>query len=65
MTSKSQYKEKQRLEAIAMLNILLRGLKNGTLEVESHGYWRAGTVGKYIYRVDVFNRKEIENPDES
>lgn len=61
---RKRYEAQQKKDTIQMLENLLRGLKNGTLKVDSFGYWRASVIGKYIYRVDVINLKESEVSDE-
>lgn len=60
MSFGNRYADAQRKETLKMLKSLVKGIENGTLIVESKGYWRAATIGKYIYRVDVINPKESE-----
>ena len=63
MSSRKLYESKIRKETVEMLEFLLHRIKNGMFKVESKGYWKGVTTGKYLYRVDVINRKESKDSE--
>lgn len=65
MSISKRYESQMRKETVSMLEDLLRRLKNGTMVVQSKGMWKGVTEGKYTYRVDVINRREAEDSEES
>lgn len=67
MTSiKKRMDSKQRKEAISTMEMIIRGLKNGTIEIETQGIWRALYAGRYEFRTVFRNLREFsKTPDQS
>lgn len=65
MTSiKKRMDARQNKEAISTMEMIIKGLKSGTMEIETQGIWPTLFRGKYSFKVIFKNLKEYSEPSE-
>jgi hypothetical protein len=63
-TAKQRYDNAQKKQAISTMEMIIKGLKNGTIEIESQGMWKSLFKGKYSFKVIFKNMKEYVEESE-
>ena len=62
-TAKQRYTNGIKKEAISTMEMLIRKIKAGKMEIRNQGFWR-GMPGNYTFKIDVTNLEEVEDSSE-
>lgn len=62
-TAKQRYTNGIKKEAISTMEMIIKKLKAGRMEIKNQGFWRS-MPGHYSFKIDVINLEEIHDSSE-